>query len=467
MPIFRSLKPCFLGLCLIISVSTLQSLYVGQWTNPQDIPTFGWVTGFVRIAVFLAMAALSARVANLSSHRAPLWTACALCMVGIVMTMGSVTVDPSFTRLTAVYIAGLAMGAAGYALLYLYWIELYARMDLMHVIAYFSLVHLLSAAISFGVSTLPSQLAMFACAAFMPLVSTILYQRSLHASGNLPFMQGETPSSGWSIPWKPIVLLGTYTFANSFVRHFLGNSLRGLVLIGVMLAAGAAIALLANRRERLSLCTLYSASLPLIVAASLCVLVTLPRFGTLGGALSNAAYTLFSIYATALLCNVAYRDGVNPLWLFGFACASISLGTLASNLLTGKVDFISAEPVVLTLAISAVIMVFVCLYVAFDSGKESARAWGITRENEGCNNPAQANEASSLEERCSRLSRLYGLTRREEEVVSLLARDVAYSQVEAELSIANSTLKTHVRHIYAKLGVTDKHELVELVGSER
>ena len=203
------------------------------------------------------------------------------------------------------------------------------------------------------------------------------------------------------------------------------------------------------------------------MAASLCVLIALPGFGTLGGTLSNAAYTLFSIYATILLCNVAYRDGVNPLWLFGFACASTSLGSFASSLLTSRVDFIAAEPTVLTLAISAVIMVFICLYVAFDAGKESAKAWGITREGDKTNAPMQTNESEPIEECCARLARRFGLTRREEEVMALLARDVPYSQVETELSIANSTLKTHVRHIYAKLGVTDKRELVELVGSRR
>ena len=463
MSIFRNLRPCFLGFCLIISISTLQSLYVGQWANPQGIPACGWVTGAVRTVVFLGMAALSSRVTNLSSHRVPLWVACAFCTAGAVMTMGSATIDPSFPWLPATYVTGLAIGAAGYALFYLYWIELYARMDLMHVIVYFALVHLLSATISLVISSLASQVVMFACIVLMPIVSQVLYMKSLRESSGLSFMQGETPSSGWSIPWRPIVLLGTYTFANSFVRHFLGNSLKGLVLVGVILAASVAIALLASRRERLGLRTLYSASLPLIVAASLCVLVALPGFGTLGGALSNAAYTLFSIYATVLLCNVAYRDGVSPLWLFGFACASISTGTLASSLLTNKVDFISSEPAVLTLAISAVIMVFVCLYVAFDSSKETAKAWGITREGSDCDN----SKAVPLEERCASLARLYGLTRREEEVMALLAHDASYSQVEAELSIANSTLKTHVRHIYSKLGVADKRELVELVGSRR
>ena len=467
LPIFRNLQPCFLGFCLVICVSTLQSLYLGQWIGVSGIATFGWVTSATRIATFLCVAVLSSRIGKLSSYPASPWTACALCVAGLGLTMGTASMPFSTTWLDAERIAGSALGAMGYSLLYLHWIELYARMDLMHAIAYFSLVHLCSAAISLFVNALPMPGLTPIVTSCMPVASCVLYARSLKVSSGMAFMQGEAPSSGWSVPWKPVILLGTYTFANSFVRHFLGNDLKGAVLVGVMLAAGLALGLLARRRERLGLRTLYATSLPLIVAASLCVLIALPGFSTLGGTLSNAAYTLFSIYATVLLCNVAYRDGVGPLWLFGFACASTSLGSLASNLLTSRVDFIAAEPSILTLAVSAVILMFVCLYVAFDAGKESAWAWGITREGGKIDTLTPTSEAEPLDERCARLARRFGLTRREEEVMARLARDIPYSQVENELSIANSTLKTHVRHIYAKLGVTDKRELVKLVESER
>ncbi len=267
--------------------------------------------------------------------------------------------------------------------------------------------------------------------------------------------------------WEAARQRRAFTFANSFVRHFLNIELQGAVLLGVMLGAAFALALLALRRERLDLRTIYATSLPLIVAASLCVLVALPGFGTAGGLLSNAAWALFSIFTTALLCNVSFRYGVAPLWLFGFACASTSLGSLATSLLTAKVDFVTASQPFLALSVSVLVMVFVCLYVAFGSSGEDAAAWGLTRETMG--KAAQGGEeqlAEPLEQRCARLSRRFGLTRREEEVMALLAQDATYAQVEETLAIANSTLKTHVRHIYAKLGVADKRELAELVARE-
>jgi DNA-binding CsgD family transcriptional regulator len=62
---------------------------------------------------------------------------------------------------------------------------------------------------------------------------------------------------------------------------------------------------------------------------------------------------------------------------------------------------------------------------------------------------------------------MHGLTRREEEVATLLIQDVGFATIEDSLSISNSTLKTHARHIYAKFGVSGRHELAELVYEDK
>ncbi len=48
------------------------------------------------------------------------------------------------------------------------------------------------------------------------------------------------------------------------------------------------------------------------------------------------------------------------------------------------------------------------------------------------------------------------LTRREREVLELLARGYANKRIALELGIAEKTVKTHVGHLLAKLGVTDR-----------
>ncbi len=48
------------------------------------------------------------------------------------------------------------------------------------------------------------------------------------------------------------------------------------------------------------------------------------------------------------------------------------------------------------------------------------------------------------------------LTRREHEVLTLLARGRSNKRIGYELGISEKTVKTHVGHVFAKLGVTDR-----------
>lgn len=48
------------------------------------------------------------------------------------------------------------------------------------------------------------------------------------------------------------------------------------------------------------------------------------------------------------------------------------------------------------------------------------------------------------------------LTRREQEVLELIGRGLANKRIALELGIAEKTVKTHVTHVLAKLGVSDR-----------
>ena len=59
------------------------------------------------------------------------------------------------------------------------------------------------------------------------------------------------------------------------------------------------------------------------------------------------------------------------------------------------------------------------------------------------------------------------MTQREEEVLVLLARDTSIEEVEETLVILNGTAKSHIRHVYAKLDVHAREDVVEMVEEPR
>ena len=68
--------------------------------------------------------------------------------------------------------------------------------------------------------------------------------------------------------------------------------------------------------------------------------------------------------------------------------------------------------------------------------------------------------------RCELARKLYGLTEREGEILTFLAEGKTYQQMCSELLVSANTVKTHARHMYAKLGVHTREEAVALVKSQ-
>ena len=62
------------------------------------------------------------------------------------------------------------------------------------------------------------------------------------------------------------------------------------------------------------------------------------------------------------------------------------------------------------------------------------------------------------------LSSKHKLSPREDEILRLYAQGMNGPQIERELFIAEGTLKTHTRHIYEKLGISNRKELRALLG---
>jgi DNA-binding CsgD family transcriptional regulator len=52
------------------------------------------------------------------------------------------------------------------------------------------------------------------------------------------------------------------------------------------------------------------------------------------------------------------------------------------------------------------------------------------------------------------------LTRREREILALLAEGLTGPEIAARLTVANSSVKSHLQHLYSKLGVNSRRQAI-------
>ena len=64
---------------------------------------------------------------------------------------------------------------------------------------------------------------------------------------------------------------------------------------------------------------------------------------------------------------------------------------------------------------------------------------------------------------CQKLALENGLTRREAEILGLIAMGRSAKYIADELLISYNTTRTHIRHVYEKLNIHAKQELIDLV----
>lgn len=76
---------------------------------------------------------------------------------------------------------------------------------------------------------------------------------------------------------------------------------------------------------------------------------------------------------------------------------------------------------------------------------------------------AEDRDTSRLDQACDEAIARFGLTPREGDVLRLLARGRTSPVIQEKLYLSHNTVKTHVRHIYAKLDIHSQQELIDIV----
>lgn len=93
----------------------------------------------------------------------------------------------------------------------------------------------------------------------------------------------------------------------------------------------------------------------------------------------------------------------------------------------------------------------------------AAASSAIQSRGDGSESPEQ--RAGRFKRKCAAVADTFLLSRKETEVLFLLAKGRNSAAIQEALYISAGTANTHMRHIYRKLDVHSQHELIELVES--
>ena len=151
--------------------------------------------------------------------------------------------------------------------------------------------------------------------------------------------------------------------------------------------------------------------------------------------------------------------------LFGFAGATIGYGLVDHGM--ADAPFIN----IICLGI-VVLLVFTMTYVFTEHDlrlfvKPSSSDSGESGSSKEANSISGPTVSEDLETLCAGLTQQYGLSKRESEVLLLLAKGRSAPFIADEFTVSLGTVKTHIRHIYEKVGVHSKQELLDLIEAAR
>ena len=89
--------------------------------------------------------------------------------------------------------------------------------------------------------------------------------------------------------------------------------------------------------------------------------------------------------------------------------------------------------------------------------------WFVPSRKDAASGEVAAPLVQTVSDTCLELAGRYALSPRETEVFVLLAQGRTRAFIQDELVLSGSTVKTHVSHIYAKMGVHDRQEMMDLI----
>ena len=187
-------------------------------------------------------------------------------------------------------------------------------------------------------------------------------------------------------------------------------------------------------------------------------------------------YMVFSLVLMLMMmqCAQVSRDrGINPVFIYAFFGAVVYLMQAVGFLLvsTGTLfkavaskDTVTADPIEFLRRGSADADGRSPASGPAKDGKPAKPAKAAPKRR---NRPSASDDAGAIRDRtskqCRAMQEAFGLSTRETEVMELIARGNSMASIAERLVISENTVRTHAKHIYTKLDIHKRQELLDML----
>lgn len=360
----------------------------------------------------------------------------------------------------AVAVVGMAMTGIGNSFLIVTWGALWSRMDTDRMGLHLVVSNAFAGCLYLVVTVLPDFLAVIVTAA-LPLCSAF----TLLASEDEPLRQQEdTSAKPKRLLWKAIVAMAVIPFVFGIARAFSSpaeasdfDELQHSIVLGMtVFALAVAVFVVLAPRQR-TVVRLYRFVVPLMAAGFIALPFAPNEYRWMAFSAIMCGFYSFEGLVWLLQPEYVFRTKTSTIkvfgWgrclfhLFGFAGATFGFFAINQGMASASIP----------ISICLVIVLVLILLSTYVFTEHDLRLFIAKPKMASEPDDAQVYRAIGAK---------YGLSGREEEVLAMLGKGRSAPFIADSLFISKGTVKTHTRHIYDKMGVHSKQELLDIIENE-
>lgn len=289
------------------------------------------------------------------------------------------------------------------------------------------------------------------------------------AAGEGPVEAVDGDTGGAPLPWPSLLSLAALSFICELAARGARRGGGGAPLFGVALCLlfCLALLLLSGRSARLGKSFAPARAVYALIPLAAAALAALP-YAPAAALADQALHGVTIAVQAALWTGIAgetERRGLSPVSSFGAGLVAMSAATLASELLAAT--FMALAPGAFSACAaptSAVALACMATALAWASERKALASQAGPREDAGSPGALAALQ-EAVDARVGLLAEAYGLTPREREVLGHLLQGSTAPHIGELMGLTTGTVKSHVNHIYRKLGVSSRQQAADLFKS--